>query len=92
VEHIAHSAQLQGESKFAEALSEAETAVALTPNSVRAHLAAGKALSALNRKPEAEQELETTLRVAAENGMVWYPIQIAEARRELQESRLRVLK
>ena len=92
VEHIAHSTQLQGEGKFAEALSEAETAVALTPKSVRAHLAAGKALSALNRKAEAEQELETTLRVAAENGMVWYPIQIAEARRELQESRLRVLK
>ena len=84
VEHIAHSMQLDGEGKFAEALSEAEMAVALTPGSVRSHLAAGKALSELNRKAEAQKELKTTLRVAAQNGLAWYPIQIAEARRELR--------
>ena len=73
--------QLQNEGKFSEALSEAETAIALTPDSVRAHLAAGKALSALNRREEAQRELQTTLRLAEHTGLDWYPIQIAEARR-----------
>lgn len=84
VEHIAHAMQLQNEGKFSEALSDAEMAIALTPDSVRAHLAAGKALSALNRRAEAQRELQTTLRVAAHNGLAWYPIQIAEAQRELR--------
>jgi hypothetical protein len=87
VEHIAHSMQLLNEVKCEEALSEAQMAIALTPDSVRAHLAAGKALVALKDRVAAQKELDRTLRLAAQTGEAWYPIQVAEARAELQKLR-----
>ncbi|MGC2194684.1 MAG: glycosyltransferase family 39 protein [Terriglobales bacterium] len=87
VEHIAHSMRLLGEGKISDALTEAQAAMSLTPDSVRAHLAAGKAQVALRRREEAQQELEMVLHLARRAGTAWYPIQIADARRELQKLR-----
>jgi hypothetical protein len=67
----------------ADALADAQAAVQLTPPSVRAHLALGRALSAIGRKAEAREELKMTLTLAHEAGDEWYPQQLADANREL---------
>lgn len=65
------------------ALREANAAVALTPRSVRAHLAMAEALAATGDTVNARREFERTLKQAAETGDAWYPNQIAEAQRGL---------
>lgn len=84
VTHIARSNNPR-DSKPADALTEAQAAVELTPGSVRAHLALGRALATLARKAEARQQFETALSLAHETGDAWYPIQLADIRRELRK-------
>jgi len=83
VTHIVRSDDERDEHP-SDALADAQAAVQLTPRSVRAHLAFGRALSALGRKAEARAELRTALSLAHEIGDEWYPQQLADANRELR--------
>ena len=83
--HVANSNDLHDSNQPAKALAEAQAGVSLMPKSVRAHLALGRALSALGRKAEARDELHNTLVLAHQIGDVWYPVQIADAKRELDK-------
>jgi 4-amino-4-deoxy-L-arabinose transferase-like glycosyltransferase len=82
VTHIAHS-EAERDTRPKDALADAEAAIQLTPRSVRAHLATGRALVALGRGAEARQELGATVRLAHQAGEEWYPEQLADANREL---------
>ena len=86
VAHIARANNLLGD-RPAEALAEARAAVALTPTSVRAHLGMGRALVALGRNSEAEQEFHTALLLADKTGREWYPLQLPVIRQELEKLR-----
>jgi len=84
VSHIALAMQAMGAGKCDVAIREARDASLLTPTSVRAHLAAGEALAACRRMPEARIELNIALDLA-EKRPEWYPLQIAEAGREIRK-------
>ncbi len=82
--HIARALKLVSDTP-AEAMAEAQDALALTPQSARAHLILGQALAALGRKEEARREFETALALADGTGSAWYPLQIATARQGLDK-------
>jgi len=84
VTHISRSDDERDEHP-SDALADAQAAVQLTPRSVRAHLALGRALSALGHKDEARVELRTAISLAHEIGDEWYPQQLADANRELRK-------
>ena len=84
VTHIARAGSLLAGNKPEEALSEAKAATELTPQSVRAHLMRGHALAKAGLQDEASKEFKTALTLAQANAD-YYPIQIAEARRELKQ-------
>jgi 4-amino-4-deoxy-L-arabinose transferase-like glycosyltransferase len=83
--HIARSGNMLGENKPVDALCEAQAALMLTPDSVRAHLSLGQAQSALSHTDEARKEFESALALADKAGRQWYPLQIAMARQELKK-------
>jgi hypothetical protein len=63
------------------ALHDAQSALALTPTSVRARLAEAQALDRLQKREEANISFSLALTQAEQTGAAWYPAQIAEARR-----------
>ena len=83
VQDVAIAKRMNAEGKFAEALQAAQSAVALTPQSVRARLQLGEALAGLKRTGEARKELEAALQLAAVQPQ-WYPNEIAEGQRALR--------
>ena len=69
-----------------QALTDAREAVALMPNSVRAHLVLGRALAKTNHLDDAHAELSRALALALIEP-AWYPIQMADARRDCGTSK-----
>ena len=65
----------------ATALHDAQSALALTPTSVRARLVEAHALDHLQRREEAKRSFSAALTQAEQTGAGWYPAQIAEARK-----------
>jgi hypothetical protein len=62
------------------ALRDAQSALALTPTSVRARLVEAQALDRLQRREEANRSFSLVLSQAEQTGAAWYPTQIADAR------------
>ena len=83
VTHIARSDGML-EDKPEQALAEAREGLALTPNSVRAHLSLGRALARTGHPAEARTELEQALSMAHAD-RAFYPLQIAAAQDELRK-------
>lgn len=83
VASIARSNQ-ERESNASAALADAQIALSITPQSVRAQLALGRSLAALGRKDEARSALHAALAQAQKRGAEWYPGQIADIRWELE--------
>jgi hypothetical protein len=69
----------------AAALRDAQASLVLRPTSVRARLLEAHALEALGRGQDAGASFTAALEQANRTGAAWYPAQIAEARRGLQQ-------
>jgi hypothetical protein len=69
----------------ASALRDAQASLALRPTSVRARLLEARALDSLGRREDAKTSFTAALDQANRTGAAWYPAQIAEARRGLQQ-------
>ena len=83
VASIARS-NLERESNASAALADAQIALSITPQSVRAQLALGRSLAALGHKEEARSVLHAALAQAQKRGAEWYPGQIADIHWELE--------
>jgi 4-amino-4-deoxy-L-arabinose transferase-like glycosyltransferase len=69
----------------AAALEDAQSALALTPTSVRARLVEAHALDGLQKRDQAKRSFAAALSQAEQTGAGWYPAQIAEARKGLAQ-------